>query len=102
MGTQTIFPPNQTVGGTDEKDQMLEQQRMEIHALKQLVERAQAQLNNQQFYPPDQVQVCMFLMKSKKSNIHYTRLILFPVSRVSGAHFRGFAPEPTLKGCSGG
>jgi len=32
---------------------------------------------------------------SKKSNLHYTRLIPFRVSRVSGAYLRGFAPRPT-------
>jgi len=35
----------------------------------------------------------------KKSNLHYTRLILFRVLQVSGAHFGGFAPGPTLQGC---
>jgi len=29
--------------------------------------------------------------KSKKSNLHYTRLIPFRVSRVGGAHLRSFA-----------
>jgi len=37
-----------------------------------------------------------------KSNLHYTRLIAFRVSRVSGAHPCGFAPGPTHQGCSGG
>jgi len=37
-----------------------------------------------------------------KSNLHYTRLIPFRMSRVSGAHLRGFAPGPTHQGCSGG
>jgi len=37
------------------------------------------------------------LFKLKKSNFRYTRLITFRlrVSRVSGAHLRGFAPGPT-------
>jgi len=30
----------------------------------------------------------------KKLNLYYTRLIPFRVSRVSGAHLRGFAPRP--------
>jgi len=38
----------------------------------------------------------------KKSNLYYTRFIPFWVSRVSGAHLRGFAPGPILQGCSGG
>jgi len=37
-----------------------------------------------------------------KSNLDYTRLILFWVSRVSGAHLRGFAPGLTHQGCNGG
>jgi len=32
----------------------------------------------------------------KKSNLRYTRLISFRVSRVSDAHLRAFTPEPTL------
>jgi len=32
----------------------------------------------------------------KYSNLRYSHLIPFRVSRVSDAHFRGFAPEPTL------
>jgi len=39
---------------------------------------------------------------NKKSNLHYTRLIPFQVSRVSGAHLRGFVPEPTHQGCNCG
>jgi len=35
------------------------------------------------------------LKLKKKSNLHYTRLIPFRVSRVDGAHLRGFAPRPT-------
>jgi len=31
-----------------------------------------------------------------KSNLYYTRLIPFQVSRVSGAHLCGFAPRPIL------
>ena len=57
MGTQTMFPPNQTVGGAEDKDKILEQQRMEIHALKQLVEKTQAQLHHHHFYTPEQLQV---------------------------------------------
>jgi len=34
------------------------------------------------------------IIKSK-SNLRYTRLIPFRVSRVSSAHLRGFAPRPT-------
>jgi len=34
----------------------------------------------------------------KKSNLHYTRLIPFRVSRVSCAQHRSFAPGPTLQG----
>jgi len=37
-----------------------------------------------------------------KSNLCYTCLIPFRVSRVSSAHLRGFAPRPTHQGCSGG
>jgi len=40
--------------------------------------------------------------KIKILNLHYARLIPFPVSRVSGAHLSGFAPRPTLQGCNGG
>ena len=72
MGTQTIFPPNQTVGGSDDKDKILEQQRMEIHALKQLVERTQAQLSHQPFYPSDQVQVRVFF----EANINILRALV--------------------------
>jgi len=32
------------------------------------------------------------IIKKSKSNLYYTRLILFRVSRVSGTHLRGFAP----------
>jgi len=39
---------------------------------------------------------------SKKWNLHYTRLIPFLVSRMSGAHLRGFASRPTHQGCNGG
>jgi len=35
------------------------------------------------------------MIKSKKSNLHYTRLIRFRVSRVSGAHLCDFDPELT-------
>jgi len=41
------------------------------------------------------------MVRSKKSYLYYTRLIHFRVSRVSGAHLRGFAPEPTYQGCNG-
>jgi len=46
----------------------------------------------------------MTKIKSRKSNLHYTRLIPFRVSRVSGAHLRGFAPQqgPYNQGCNGG
>jgi len=37
--------------------------------------------------------------KSIKSNLHYTRLISFRVSRVSSVHLRGFATGPTHQGC---
>jgi len=40
-------------------------------------------------------------VKIKKSKFHYTRLIPFRVSRVSGAQLRGFAPRSTHQGCSG-
>jgi len=36
-----------------------------------------------------------------KSGLHYTRLILFRMSRVSGDHLRGFAVGSKLQGCSG-
>jgi len=41
----------------------------------------------------------LFCFKSniKKSNLRYTRLIHFRVSRVSGAHLRGFAPLLQVK-----
>ena len=55
MGTQTSFPANSPAGG--DKDQILEKQRQEIHALKQLVEQTQAQLHHQHYYGQDQVQV---------------------------------------------
>jgi len=38
----------------------------------------------------------------QKSNFCYTRLIPYLVSRVSGAHVRGFAPRPTHQGYNGG
>jgi len=38
----------------------------------------------------------------QKSNLRYTRIIPFRVSRVSGAHVRGFAPRPTQSGFNGG
>jgi len=38
----------------------------------------------------------------KNSNLYYTRLTPFWVSRVSGVQLRGFAPGPTHQGCSGG
>jgi len=41
-------------------------------------------------------------IRIKKSNLYYTRLIPFWVSRVSGAHLRGFASGPTHQGCSDG
>ena len=51
MGTQTAFPPNQTVGReTDEKNKIIEQQRHQINALKQLVERTQTQLHQHHHY----------------------------------------------------
>jgi len=37
-----------------------------------------------------------------KSNLHYTRLIPFRMSRVSGAHLRGFAPGPIHQGFNSG
>jgi len=40
--------------------------------------------------------------KIKKSNLRYTRLIPFGVSRVSGAQLRGFVPGLAHQGCSGG
>jgi len=36
-------------------------------------------------------------MRKQKSNLLYTRLIPFRVSRVNDAYLRGFAPDPTLK-----
>jgi len=41
-------------------------------------------------------------IKNQKSNLNFTRLIPFRVSRVSSAHLRGFPPWPTLQGCCGG
>jgi len=37
-----------------------------------------------------------------KSNLRCTRIIPFWVSRVNGAHLRGFAPRPTHQVCNGG
>jgi len=45
--------------------------------------------------------VCISVIKSK-SNLYYTCLISFRVSRVRGAHLRSFASGPTLRGCSSG
>jgi len=39
--------------------------------------------------------------QKSKSNLYYTRLIPFRVSRVSCARLRGFAPGPTHQGRSG-
>jgi len=35
------------------------------------------------------------IYSNKKSNFHYTLLMHFRVSQVSGAHLRGFTPGPT-------
>jgi len=37
------------------------------------------------------------MFKKSKSYLHYTRLIPFRVSQVSGANLSGFAPRPTIK-----
>jgi len=38
-----------------------------------------------------------FQIDVRKSNLYYTRLILFRLSRVSGAHLRGFFQVPHIK-----
>jgi len=43
-----------------------------------------------------------YLSNQNKSNLHYTRLIPFRMSGVSGAQLHGFPPVPTHQGCSGG
>jgi len=42
------------------------------------------------------------MIKSKKSNLCYTRLAPFQVLRMNGAHLHSFAPGPTLQGYNGG
>jgi len=52
--------------------------------------------------PLPEIRECCHPKIKIKSYLNYTRLIPFRVSRVSGAHFRGFAPRSTHQGCSGG
>jgi len=50
---------------------------------------------------PNLNQVKIHSVLTKKLNLHYARLIPFRMSRVSGAHLRGFAPGSTHQGCNG-
>jgi len=46
--------------------------------------------------------VCFESVYIKKSNLSYSRIIPIRMSRVRGAHLRGFAPRPTHQGYSSG